>query len=210
MILDIHTHNQKAADAVISIDVAVVAEPLPEAGYFSVGVHPWSVAECGEEQVALLERLAALPQVVAIGETGLDGLRGGPLEAQERWLMRHVEISERLGKPLVLHMVRTSQQIIALYRRLKPRMPWVIHGFRGNANVAHTLIKEGLYLSVGERFNADALCEIPPERLLVETDESELTIGQVVARVASSMGLPPAVIAETAGTNASRLLGGLK
>ncbi|MBR1543978.1 MAG: TatD family hydrolase [Muribaculaceae bacterium] len=210
MILDIHTHNPKAADAVVSIDIAAIADTLSETGIFSVGVHPWRAAECGEEQVALLERLAERPQVVAIGETGLDGLRGGPLEVQERWLVRHAEVSERLGKPLVLHMVRTSQQIIALHRRLKPQVAWVIHGFRGNANVAHALIKEGLYLSVGERFNADALCEIPPERLLVETDESELTIDQVIKRVASSLGLPPDVITETAGTNARRLFCGLK
>ena len=119
----------------------------------------------------------------------------------------HVGLSERLRKSLVIHMVRTAGQVVGMRRRLRALMPWVIHGFRGNVNVARMLLTQGMYLSVGERFNEQAVRVIPAHRLLVETDESSLTIGQVIERVAQCRGDSPEVLSSIVSANARLVFG---
>ena len=65
-------------------------------------------------------------------------------------------------------------------------MPWIVHGFRGNARVASQLLDAGFYLSYGERFNPEALAVTPADRLLAETDESLLPIDEIHRRLAAS------------------------
>ena len=62
-------------------------------------------------ELARLERVVELPCVVAVGEVGLDALRGASLALQEFVFRRQVEISEAVGKPLVLHVVRTGHRL---------------------------------------------------------------------------------------------------
>ena len=64
-------------------------------------------------------------------------------------------------------------------------MPWILHGFRGNINVlANVLNTPNIYISIGEKFNAEAVKSIPADRLLLETDESELAIDTICENVA--------------------------
>ena len=206
MILDVHTHHRPGPKAIASLRVTPWLE-LPPEGLFSVGIHPWDAAQATDEHLRVLERLSADRRVVAIGETGLDALRGADPALQERLMEVHVGLSERLRKPLVIHMVRTAGQVVGMRRRLRALMPWVIHGFRGNVNVARMLLTQGMYLSVGERFNEQAVRVIPAHRLLVETDESSLTIGQVIERVAQCRGDSPEVVSSIVSANARLVFG---
>ncbi len=131
----------------------------------------------------MLRERSANPQVLAIGETGLDALRGGDLAVQTELFKCHAAISEELKKPLIIHAVKTFQQIIALRNSLRPTLPWIIHGFRGKEEMAVQLLKHGFYLSLGEKFNPEAARVIPAACLLVETDESPLPIEQIALQV---------------------------
>lgn len=124
-----------------------------------------------------------MPEVVAIGETGLDSLRGSSLDVQTALLRRHALLAESVGKPLILHVVRRWDEIIALKKELKPTVKWIIHGFRGGARQARSLVDAGFYLSVGEHFNPDAIRDIPSDRLYTETDESPLPIAEIRRRI---------------------------
>ncbi|MBQ5724036.1 MAG: TatD family hydrolase, partial [Muribaculaceae bacterium] len=79
MLVDIHTH---LSDTSSTLNAIVNCEPnefRPVDGQlYSVGVHPWTLGE-GREVVdkQTLLRVASHPQVVAIGESGIDLLRGG-------------------------------------------------------------------------------------------------------------------------------------
>ena len=112
-VLDIHTHHQAASDAVVSCSVAEAFEPVPGCLY-SVGLHPWQSHQATEAHLQLLEQLAEHPQVVAIGETGLDTLRGAPLPRQLELLERHIDVAQRVSKPVVAHCVRASQQLTTM------------------------------------------------------------------------------------------------
>ena len=184
MIKDIHTHRIDAREAVISVNPW---EFNPVEGlYYSVGIHPWQVGRATDADFDRLAECATSGNVLMIGECGIDKLRGGDLSMQTGVLERHIALSEQVGKPLVLHCVRASNELCRLRRQLRPSMPWIVHGFRGNAHVASQLLDAGFYLSYGERFNPEALAITPADRLLAETDESLLPIDEIHRRLAAS------------------------
>lgn len=184
MIKDIHTHRTDAREAVISVNPWEFA-PV-EGLCYSVGIHPWQAARAAEADFDRLAECAKADNVLMIGECGIDKLRGGDLSMQTGVLERHIALSEQVGKPLVLHCVRASNELCRLRRLLRPSMPWIVHGFRGNARVASQLLDAGFYLSYGERFNPEALAATPADRLLAETDESLLPIDEIHRRLAAS------------------------
>ncbi len=154
------------------INLPLDCDPFGDVARFSFGIHPWDTADrtAVERMFARLEVVAADPRVVAIGETGLDALRGASLSEQEEIFLRHADMAERLGKPLIIHAVRTAARIAALCRGRHPSVPWIIHGFRGNAVFARQLVDAGLSLSLGLRHNPDVADVVPPDRLYRETD----------------------------------------
>ena len=185
-IIDIHTHRLDAGpEAIISVEPAAFA---PQPGrLYSVGYHPWSNIP---QSLDDLTAIAAHPQVVAIGETGLDALRGASIAEQELLFAHHIALAQQLGKPIIAHMVRTSQQLIKVWRRMQPSgISLIIHGMRGNENVARTLIDAGCYISYGEHFNPKALRATPLDRILAETDESLTPITQIIASHATALNL---------------------
>lgn len=182
MIADIHTHRLDAADAVISVNPWEFV--LTEGKLYSVGIHPWQLGWADEGCFMQVEALVSCDNVVMVGECGIDKLRGGDISRQTEVAEWHAVLAERVGKPLVLHCVRASNELCRLRRLLQPSMPWILHGFRGNARVARQLLDAGFFISYGERFNPDAVNITPADRLLVETDESRLPVGEIYARLA--------------------------
>lgn len=202
-IIDIHTHRLDAGpEAIISVDPTAFA---PQPGrLYSVGYHPWSGIP---QSLGALDAIANHPQVVAIGETGLDALRGVPIAEQELLFAHHIALAQQLGKPVIAHMVRTSQQLIKVWRHMQPSgISLIIHGMRGNENVARTLIDAGCYLSYGERFNPNALRATPPDRILAETDESTKPISDIIAAMASTLGTTPEALTAIISHNTATLL----
>ena len=205
-ILDLHTHRLDATAALIAVDPRHF-NPLP-GKWYSVGFHPWDdVGALTDEDFDLLARCARHPQVLAVGETGMDRVRGDDLPVQEAVFIRHMQLARELGKPVVVHNVRATQDILAARRRAHlDDVILAIHGMRAGANVARTLLNAGCYLSYGPRFSPEALSVTPLDRLLIETDDSDMAITAVAAQVAAALNLSPAQVAEAAAGNAQRLL----
>lgn len=204
MILDIHTHHcAPQPEGVVSADSVDFA---PEAGQaYSVGLHPWRT-DVDAAAIDSLRKAARHPEVVAIGECGLDTGRGAPLYSQILTLRACIEIARDSGKPMVIHDVKSHAQIIGMHRQMNPEGRWCIHGFRGKPGVAAMLLAEGFYLSYGERFNPESLKTTPADRLLAETDDSDLDIEQVIERIGAvrtDIGDIRSVLAD----NAARFLG---
>lgn len=186
-VMDFHTHNTDELCGVVNADAASF---MPEGSkLYSVAVHPWDADN--EEAFVKVAELASHPQVVAIGETGLDAKKGPPLDVQQRMFEKHISLAAAVGKPLVIHSVRTTEQVVrAKKQHADSSLPWAVHGFRGNENVVRTLLDNGLYLSFGPRFNEQALRMMPFDRLLIETDDDpELSIKDVASKVAATLGI---------------------
>jgi TatD DNase family protein len=148
--------------------------------YCSVGLHPWYINAEWKSEMDKVHTAAAAENVLFIGETGLDKLRGADSELQEAIFIEHIRISESVGKPLIIHCVKAFDEIIALRKKMRPQQQWIIHGFRGKPQQAQQLLDNGFQLSFGEHFNADSLTLAFHRRSLwLETDESPHSIEEI-------------------------------
>lgn len=155
---------------------------------FSCGIHPW-YSDDFEKQLQLLDDIIADSSVAAVGEAGLDKLRGLEMTTQKDIFRHHVKLSEAYQKPLIIHCVKAWDDLISVFKSEKPSMPWVLHGFRGNLPQMKQLASMGFYFSIGAYYNESTVKAIPSDRLFCETDMSELSIYQVYERVASTRGV---------------------
>ncbi len=152
-----------------------------EGVYATVGVHPHSAAKLDETWWPALCELAALPEVVAVGESGLDFYYDeSPRPVQEARFRDHIELAARLGKPLICH-IRDAHELAAemLGAQAKGRVQTIIHCFTGAPVDAQRYIDLDCYISFSGVVSfkgasaqpvRDSVALVPLERLLVETD----------------------------------------
>lgn len=170
IIKDIHTHLLPEIPGTALVCIGCGPIPQEQGHFYSAGLHPWDVTGSDEEQFRELEKLLAQPQVLAVGECGFDRLKGPSHELQEKAFIRQFELSENLGKPMILHVVRDFDTVIRLKKELKPTQKWLIHGFRGGSEQMEQLHRSGLEVSFGLKYNPESLKIIPSDRLFLETD----------------------------------------
>lgn len=183
-LLDIHTHHIPK-DPCQAIRSCRPEEFSPAAkGYFSIGLHPWFLADKPIKDADWWKEFIFLPQVLAVGEVGLDKVADTPFPLQQEFLIRQIAWAEESGKPLILHAVRATAELIALKREYNPSVPWIIHGFRGKRELAREYIRHGFCLSFGEKYQEEALRDVPVERMFLETDESSEDIHELYRRAA--------------------------
>lgn len=202
--LDIHTHHlpQVPGSAIVNCLPDTFC-PQP-GGCYSVGIHPWQAGTDTTTAESLL-CLALHPQVLAVGEAGLDKLAAAPLEMQLEVFRRQALLAMEADKPLIIHLVKATAQLLELKRGLRPANPWIIHGFRGKAALAAEYLRHGFYLSFGERYQDEALRTVPPHRLFLETDESTLPLEELYRRAAAVRGVTPHELRLTVGKNVARV-----
>ncbi|MFG2095477.1 TatD family hydrolase [Streptomyces sp. NPDC048612] len=137
-----------------------------------------------DEALAEIDRLAALPHVRGVGETGLDHFRTGPdgMAAQEASFRAHIEIAKRHGKALVIHDREAHDDVLRILREEGAPDRVVFHCYSGDAEMAGVCAAAGYFMSFAGNVtfkNAqplrDALAVAPPELVLVETDAPFLT-----------------------------------
>jgi len=137
-----------------------------------------------EAALARIDELAALPQVVGIGETGLDYYRTGPegVAAQQEAFRRHIELAKRHGKALVIHDRDAHEDVLRILEEEGAPERVVFHCYSGDAAMAKVCAERGYVMSFAGpvTFKAnehlrEALRVAPPELILVETDAPFLT-----------------------------------
>lgn len=188
MLKDIHTHRlTDSAPEEVLLSCPVLKKEIPaEAVYLSAEIHPWYLtAENLSCQIERMENMLSDSRVLALGEVGLDKLTECPYPIQIKAFEEIVSISEAYGKPLIIHCVKSVDELIAIRKKMRPALPWIRHGFRGKPQQADSLLRHGFYLSFGEHYNSQVMKEIPIERLFLETDESNAPIDELYNRAAA-------------------------
>lgn len=200
---DIHTHclPQHPEQAILSHHIG--SDPLDRREvHASVGIHPWYLTEQNTSiQLQLLEQTLQSHRVVALGEAGLDRLRGCPLDVQTIVFRHEVALAEAYRLPMIIHCVRAFNELIQLKKELHPVQPWIIHGFRGKESVARDLLRHGFHLSFGALFQEETVRTVPLERLFIETDESQESIDEICRHIAKARGVSPEDLAEAINKN---------
>jgi TatD DNase family protein len=199
----------------------------------TAGVHPHHATELSDVNISFLRQLATQPEVLAVGECGLDYFRNfSPPADQQRAFALQLELASDVGKPLFLHQRDAHEDFLALLKPYLPRMSGVAHCFTGNWSQAKSYLDLGLYIGVtgwlcDERRGQDlrnAVRHIPLDRLLLETDAPYLLprdlqpapksrrnepafLPHVLKTLAAIRGDDLAALAAATTANAKRLFG---
>ncbi len=164
-------------DGTSSRAALAAAEDFPQV-YAAVGRHPNSATGFDDADFAELEKLAAHPRCVAIGETGLDFYReGAPAEDQRRAFLAQIELARKIAKPLVIHTRAADEETLAMLEQHTQGIKVVLHCFSMPDRIASCLEHPDWWISFagnltypGAAALREAAIRVPAERLLVETD----------------------------------------
>jgi TatD DNase family protein len=195
----------------------------------SAGIHPHDAAAADEAAFAAIERLAAAPRVVAVGEIGLDYFRNlSPPEVQRAVFRRLLDVARRVAKPAVVHCRDAHDDTLAILAEARVgEVGGVMHCFSGDVAIARRALDLGLLVSLAGPVtyrNARALPDVarfvPVDRLVVETDcpflppeghrgrrNEPAYLALTAARVAALRAEPLADLARHLSANACRLFG---
>ncbi len=197
--------------------------------YAGVAIHPNDAHEATPEAFDGIEALARLPQVRAVGETGLDYFRDwSPKATQHASFRAHIEIAKRTGKALVIHDRDAHDDVLKLLAEQGPPPVVVFHSFSGDAELAKQCAEAGYYMSFSGPVtykNAGYLREAarvaPTELLLVETDAPYLPptphrgrpnapylVPLTMRCLAEVTSVPLAELCDTIMANGERVFGG--
>ena len=210
---DVHTHQVYLEDSDDPYHSCIfdvyplefeVAKDSRQPHAFSCGIHPW-YSDDSDTQMAYLNEIAPNPRIVAIGETGLDRLKGPSFDVQIPVFKKHIEIAEQLQKPLIIHCVKAWEELIRVYREVKPLQPCIIHGYRGKPELTRRLVAEGFLFSVGENINVDSMSLIPTKRIFCETDEGEMSIRDVYLQASQALNIEVEKFAAIVRENVQRV-----
>jgi TatD DNase family protein len=197
---------------------------------FTAGVHPHHARECDERTIPELRQISAHARCVAIGECGLDFNRNySPHPDQEKWFVAQLELALEVQKPLFLHSRDAHPRFAQILKNYKISRA-VAHCFTGEREELRAYLELGLYIGItgwicDERRGKHLLAlvrEIPPDRLLLETDAPYLTprdlrpqpkarrnepafLPHILRTVARAVGRTPEELAEETTRNARTL-----
>ena len=199
-----------------------------EGVFYCLGIHPWFVDEHSDADLAeLRRRLKNRPErCIAIGECGLDRLRGN-LEMQWPWFEAQLDLAREFGMPVVIHSVKTHDEVHRLLNLRQWSGRALIHGFSGSFQQASKLVDLGCFIGVGgvithprARKTRDAIANLPLEALVLETDAPDMApegvpkgrnspryLTDILYALAELRGETPEQLAPVLIDNVSRLYG---
>ena len=214
-LIDIHTHTTKGtADLEI---INLFAHELATNALLeqcTAGFHPWHLDDYDERaMINLLHDLADRPQIIGIGECGIDLTIGIDLEKQERIFLKQAGIAEIVKKPLIIHCVKAYNEIIRIRKHMNAFVPWIFHGYTAKPQITKQLLKHDFYFSFGSTLleskqkASDSLKIIPPEKLFFETDESEFSVSEIYLFAAKILKIDVEILKEQVTENYRKVFG---
>lgn len=194
--VNIHSHYSGNENQIVIIN-SLPQDDINANNYYSCGIHPWFVQNNWDFQIELLRNKILQKNIIAIGECGLDKLKGVEFAIQQEVFAEQIKLANEFQVPLIIHNVKSHQEILNLLIQLKNNQKVIFHGFNNNLRIAHQIIQNGCYLSFGTAlFNPQSnalqiLKAIPYEIFFLETDNStQYTIEEVYIKAAEILSIP--------------------
>lgn len=152
--------------------------------YAAVGIHPSEVGAMTMNDLERLRQLADDERVVAVGEVGLDyyQLERHPDTMPDRTIQsrafdQQVSVAADVGRPVIVHARGAIADAVTIMRGYQPEVTAVFHSFDGSAKEAKLILDFGGYIGINNLLTypknqelRDAVCDIPLDRLVLETD----------------------------------------
>ena len=163
-----------------ALQAVELARRYPSKLYATAGLHPHHASDWTPALGELFRELAQRPEVVSLGECGLDYFRDlSPREDQRHAFIAQLAIAAELNKPLFLHQRDAHADFLAILREWRPRLSnVVVHCFTDTRAAMNDYLALDCHIGItgwicDERRGAhliEAVCDIPDDRLLIETD----------------------------------------
>lgn len=186
--IDIHSHHISFDESVFQI-LNIFPEPTilnDISKKYSMGLHPWYIDELYTEKLEILEKQLQQPEIIAIGECGLDKVCITPFEMQLYCFEKQILMADSYKMPLIIHCVKAIDELLLLTQNFNVKK--IVHGFNGNITKAEQLINKGFYLSIGVNVFTnlkiqESVKQIPLEYLFLESDNKKYIIKSVYTKV---------------------------
>ena len=218
-----------AIDLSSSQRILALCQQYPETLYPMIGLHPEEVRADWREQLSEIKQLLT-PQVIAIGEVGLDFYWSREFEKEQLEAFEaHVQWAVEAQLPLMIHCRKAQNEMVAIIKRYAKDLPGgVFHCFTGNEKEAAELLQfDRFVLGVGGvlTFKKSYLPEtlpqaVPLDRIVLETDAPYMApvpmrgqrnepayVKYVLERMAEAYGITPAQLAAQTNENVARVFG---
>jgi TatD DNase family protein len=206
--IDIHTHFENFNAGIIAVlnhtqkeyfSLAKLDNTQPKSetrNSKSIGLHPWFLTkENFETDFNKLTQFIENQNIIALGECGLDRLKGESLAFQSYAFEAQIRLAESVKKPVIIHCVKAYNEIISIKRKLKPTVPLIIHGFNQNEAILKDLLKNGFYISLGAAIlktdsnAAKHISKVSLDRLFFETDDENVSIIDIYEKAAQILNI---------------------
>ena len=188
ILFDFHHHNRENTYGIYNLEPKEIVTEKK----FSVGIHPKDIDENWEENFEKIKEISLLPNCVAIGECGLDGLISVNENLQKEVFEKHILWANQINKPVIIHCVKRFSEIIPFQKIAE--IPLVIHGFNKKKTIADEMLRHGFYLSFGKSVLhslslQSILKEFPLEKIFLETDDANFNIEELYQKTAEIKGI---------------------
>lgn len=196
--------------------------------YAGIGFHPHEATRYNSKAEKCLCQLASQPEVVAIGEIGLDFYRNhSPRDEQKSAFSNQLNLAKETDLPVIIHNRSATDDLLETLDRFDRPPRGIFHSFFGDFELAEILIGMGYYLGTSGPITysnnselRQTIKKIPLEKIVLETDcpfltpqphrgkRNEPTYVQYVAKkIAEVKSLPAQEVAKQTTNNAKRILG---
>ena len=204
--LELHLANAKAVGVEGFLVPAVQSSawlPLLELKrrygfYIALGVHPWWASQYEFEALSGLEALAALPDVCAIGEIGLDfALDEQSFALQRQCFDVQLQLAAKLKKPVILHHRKSQNELLQTLKQQQFSQGGILHAFSGSFQQGKAFIDMGFKLGIGGTITygraektRKAVKQFPLEALVLETDSPSMPLHGFQGEINTPAQLP--------------------
>lgn len=190
--INIHTHHLSKENGVFLFNnrfgtsTGSVTKLFTDS-FFSIGIHPWDVGS--DISMSDFEKWIQHKNCLAIGECGLDKLKGPDLDIQKTKLIEQLDLALKYNKPVIIHCVKAFDELIDICSPFQSKIPLMIHGFNKSEELAIQLMNQGFCISfnhtIFKKQNFD-FGAIPFSKLFLETDTQTNVSIQEIYELASN------------------------
>lgn len=198
MFYNVHCHHIQFFEEEQSILSLFADEYIPENQLFSAGFHPWqNVLDTYEYYQTHLSVKLSHQNCVALGEIGLDKVKGVTWDTQLFRFQTQLEITKSYRKPVILHCVKAYYEILSVLNKVKWDNPFIFHGFNKSYSLGKDLLGKGAYLSFGTKIlDKNFIHEVflplwkaYPTRIFLETDTQKIPVKTLYLHLALELSI---------------------
>lgn len=193
--IDLHTHGRVQTEGEIRVNNLMLNETsdIPT-DPFSAGLHPWYANQISlDDLLHKLNQYLESPELVAIGETGLDKVCKNAMNLQMDVFEFQLKIAAENNLPVIIHCVKAWDELIEISDN--HHCAKILHGYQGGVQLTERLLKKGFCFSIGKAILTagsgiqSAVHLIPKTSIFCETDTSEISISEIYGKVCNLLKL---------------------